>query len=146
MTHALRQQIHIAAAPEVVATALTQPVHMAQWWTREAEGEGRHVRLDWSAHGWRVELDVLHDVDRRRVVWHCTQSNMLDSPAWVGSSMCFELHPTASGTRVDFSHLDYPDAPCKDTCEGGWAFFLGRSLKQYLETGEGMPYPDTFST
>jgi len=142
MPSAIRHEFHIAAAPEVVAGALTDPAHMAQWWTREAVGQGRHVRLDWSAHGWQVELDVLHEPERRRVVWYCTRSNMLDSQAWTGSSMCFELQPTANGTRLAFSHEDYPDSPCQSVCERGWAFFLGTSLKQYLETGEGMPYPE----
>jgi len=142
MTREIRQQFHIAAAPEVIASALTDPGHLARWWTREAAGRDGHLRLDWSAHGWAVELDVLHEPERRRVVWHCTRSNLLDSDAWTGSSICFGLHPTASGTRIEFSHEDYPDAPCLPTCERGWAFFLGTSLKQYLETGQGMPYPD----
>lgn len=142
MTRPIRHRFQIAAAPEVVASALTEPAHMAQWWTREAEGGNGHVRLDWSAHGWRVELDVLHETDRRRVVWYCTRSNLLDSDAWTGSSICFELQPTADGTQLDFSHEDYPQSPCQATCERGWAFFLGRSLKQYLEHGQGMPYPD----
>ena len=143
MSPSIHHQFQIAAAPEVVASALTEPAHMARWWTREAEGEGGHVQLDWSAHGWQVELDVLHEPERRRVVWHCTRSNLLDSEAWTGSSMCFELHPTASGTRLEFSHLDYRESPCRATCERGWAFFLGSSLRQYLERGQGMPYPDT---
>lgn len=138
----IRHQFEIAAAPEVVASALTEPEHLARWWTREAVGADGHVRLDWSAHGWCVELDVLHEPERRRVVWHCTRSNLLDSNAWTGTSMSFGLQPTARGTRIDFSHEDYPDSPCLPTCERGWAFFLGRSLKRYLEKGEGMPYPD----
>lgn len=142
MSPDIRQQFHIAAAPEVVASALTQPTHLARWWTREVEGRDGHLRLDWSGHGWVVELDVLHEPERRRVVWHCTRSNLLDSEAWKGSSMCFSLQPTASGTRIEFSHEDYPDSPCQPMCERGWAFFLGTSLKRYLETGQGMPYPD----
>lgn len=142
MFREIRHQFVIAAAPEVVASALTEATHLARWWTREVQMEGRHARLDWSAHGWWVELDLLNDTDRRRVVWHCTRAQLLGTRAWEGSSLCFALSPVAQGTRVDFSHDDYPESPCYELCVQGWAFFLGVSLKRYLEKGEGMPYPE----
>jgi len=142
MAREIRHQVLIAAAPEVIAAALTEALHLTRWWTREASVEGRRARADWSGHGWCVELDMLNDPERRRVVWHCIRSNLLGTHAWEGSTICFELTPIAQGTQLDFSHLDYPESPCLQLCTQGWSFFLWVSLKRYLENGQGMPYPD----
>lgn len=141
MDHVIRHEVEIAAAPEVVASALSLPQHIAGWWTREVSADGRRLRADWSVHGWQVELEIVEEPEHGRVLWHCLRSNLLDSAAWVGTVLSFELASTAHGTRLLFQHRDYPDAPCRSLCERGWGFFIG-SLKRYVETGEGLPYPD----
>ncbi len=35
---------------------------------------------------------------------------------------------------------------CYNVCNEGWKYFLGTSLKSYLETGKGMPYPEPQDT
>ncbi|GAE52842.1 hypothetical protein XPU_4374 [Xanthomonas arboricola pv. pruni str. MAFF 311562] len=56
--------------------------------------------------------------------------------------MRFDLRSTSQGTQVEFEHSGYRDSPCKEACARGWRFFLGSSLKRYVETGEGMPSVD----
>jgi len=65
---------------------------------------------------------------------------MQNTNAWEGSSMVFQLGSEESGTRLNFRHLNYKTSPCYETCYEGWNFVLGRSLKNYLETGKGLPY------
>jgi hypothetical protein len=67
---------------------------------------------------------------------------MLDTTAWEGTVMRFDLLSTSDGTRLDFVQSGYRDSPCFEVCAQGWQFFLGSSLKRYVETGQGMPYPD----
>lgn len=142
MNREIRHSIVIAAAPEVVSAALSEPRQLARWWTREVSlGNGR-VRLDWSRQGWRVELSIDEGADHRLVCWRCHDSNMLDSDAWKGTVMRFELHSTSQGTQVGFVQSGYRESPCKEACARGWRFFLGSSLKRYVETGEGMPSAD----
>ncbi|NHF68337.1 SRPBCC family protein [Xanthomonas hortorum] len=142
MNREIRHSIVIAAAPEVVSAALSEPRQLARWWTREVSlGNGR-VRLDWSRQGWRVELSIDEGADHRLVCWRCHDSNMLDSDAWKGTVMRFELHSTSQGTQVEFVQSGYRESRCKEACARGWRFFLGSSLKRYVETGEGMPSAD----
>ncbi|MBB4133331.1 MULTISPECIES: SRPBCC domain-containing protein [unclassified Xanthomonas] len=142
MTREIRHSFVIAAAPELVCAALSQPTQLARWWTREVSVAGNRVRLDWSRQGWRVELSIDDDADHRLVCWRCRDSNMLDTDAWKGTVIRFELRSTSQGTQVDFVQLGYRDSPCKEACARGWRFFLGSSLKRYVETGEGMPSAD----
>ncbi|CAD7374299.1 SRPBCC family protein [Xanthomonas arboricola] len=139
MNREIRHSVVIAAAPEVVCAALSEPRQLARWWTREVSLVEDRVRLDWSRQGWRVELSIDDGADYRLVRWRCHASNMLDTDAWKGTVMRFDLRPTSQGTQVEFEHSGYRDSPCKEACARGWRFFLGSSLKRYVETGEGMP-------
>ncbi|MEF9420063.1 MULTISPECIES: SRPBCC family protein [Xanthomonas] len=138
----IRHSIVIAAAPEVVSAALSEPRQLARWWTREVSLADDLVRLDWSRQGWRVELSIDEGADHQLVCWRCHDSNMLDTDAWKGTVMRFELRSISQGTQVDFVQSGYRDSPCKEVCARGWRFFLGSSLKRYVETGEGAPSAD----
>lgn len=142
MNREIRHSIVIAAAPEVVSAALSEPTQLARWWTREVRLVDGRVCLDWSGHGWQVELRIDDGADHRLVCWHCERSNMLDTLAWEGTVMRFDLISTSQGTRVEFVQSGYRESPCFDACSQGWQYFLGSSLKRYVETGEGTPYPD----
>ncbi|MCC4634434.1 SRPBCC domain-containing protein [Xanthomonas dyei] len=142
MNREIRHSIVIAAAPEVVSAALSEPVQLARWWTREVQPADDCVRLDWSSHGWQVVLRIDEGADHRLVRWRCERSNMRDTAAWEGTVMRFDLISTSEGTRVEFVQSGYRDSPCLEACTQGWQYVLGSSLKRYVETGQGMPYPD----
>lgn len=66
---------------------------------------------------------------------------MQNTNAWTGTTITFVLTPQAGGTHLDFAQNGYQASSCY-VCVQGWAFFVGTSLKQYIETGIGIPYPD----
>ncbi|WDM67506.1 MULTISPECIES: SRPBCC family protein [Xanthomonas] len=143
MTHEIRHRIVIAAAPEVVSAALSEPAKLGCWWTREVHQVDGGVCLGWSGHGWQVALRIDAGADHRQVCWRCERSNMLDTDAWEGTVLRFDLLSVSEGTQLDFVQSGYRDSPCLATCTQRWRFVLGSSLKRYVETGQGMPYPDT---
>ncbi|HRN61678.1 MAG TPA: SRPBCC domain-containing protein [Luteimonas sp.] len=145
-TRDIRHTVHVGAPPSDVAQALLRQEHLRRWWTREADVVDGNAVLRWSGHGFEVHLRMEQDAARNRVLWHCARSNMQGTSAWEGSIIRFDLHPEAAGTRIEFTHAGYADSPCRDTCDQGWAFFLRSSLKRYLETGVGIPYPDIIDT
>lgn len=146
MTHEIRHSIFIGATPETVVAALMDQAHIRNWWTRQAHVNDGHGRFGWSGHGWQVELEMAQHATAPQVVWTCRRSNMQNTHAWEGTTMQFALVAEGDGTRVEFAHTGYRSSPCFQACEQGWAYFLGTSLKQYLETGQGMPYPDMQDT
>ncbi len=121
----IRHSTVIAAAPEVVSAALSEPRQLAHWWTREVSLAGDLVRLYWSRQGWRVELSIDAGANHQLVCWRCHDSNMRDTDAWKGTVMRFELRPTSQGTQIDFVQSGYRDSPCKEACARGWRFFPG---------------------
>ena len=130
------------AAPDTVASALMEAEQIQQWWTREARIEDGKLVVSWSGYGWEVMLEPEHDRASMTVLWKCIRSNMQNTAAWEGTLISFALKPEGAGTRIDFSQTGYRESPCYEVCVQGWAFSVGTSLKQYLETGAGIPYPE----
>jgi hypothetical protein len=131
---------------DAVLAALVTEEHIRNWWTKEARVVDGKGTFGWSGHGWGVDLDMDHDIAARRVVWKCTRSNMQNTDAWEGTTITFDLVPDDRGTRIDFAQTGYRSSPCFEVCDRGWAYFVGTSLKQYVETGKGIPYPEMQDT
>lgn len=146
MTREIWHSVFIVAPVDVVMDALVQEEHIQKWWTREASVRDGKGDFGWSAHGWKVGLDMEHDLAAREVAWRCTSSNMQNTNAWEGTMITFSLSPENAGTRVAFAQTGYRHSPCFDACDQGWSYFVGISLKQYAEAGKGIPYPEMQDT
>lgn len=142
----IRHSFFVQTQPPDVAAALMDVGHIRNWWTREASITDGVGQFGWSGHGWGVTLEMTAPLPDRSVVWRCTRSNMQNTDAWEGTLISFALTPEDGGTRVDFSQTGYRQSDCFDACDQGWAYFIGTSLKQYLETGKGVPYPEMQDT
>jgi hypothetical protein len=78
----------------------------------------------------------------RTVTWTCAKSDMQNTNAWEGTTITFTLPPVQHHTRLDVAHTGYRESPWYEVCGQGWEYCIGTSLKQYLETGKGMQYPE----
>jgi len=139
MNKEIQHTFHFKSDPASIKRALTEEKPLQLWWTEDVKLSKGHGIFEWRGYQWTVELDILPSSNEKTIIWACTKSNMQGTDAWEGSTMTFQLFPDAYGTRVEFLHSDYKDAPCYDACFGGWHYVLGVSLKAYLETGKGMP-------
>jgi hypothetical protein len=80
----------------------------------------------------------------RSVAWLVTDgwlSFVEDKKEWVGTTIRFDLTPTAAGgTEVRFSHVGLqPQVECYGVCEVAWGEYILGSLKERIETGTGRP-------
>ncbi len=141
MTKDIRHSFRFEANATRVVRALTDPERIRQWWTAEVKTEGDLLVMGWSGYGYEVAIRPSVSDDACRVVWRCVRSNMQDTDAWVGSDITFDLTPDGGETGVEFAHTGYKESPCYEVCIEGWAFFVGVSLKKFIETGQGLPYP-----
>ena len=128
----------IAAAPERVWDALTQPDQIACWWAEQATvkpevGSVGTFRFRPPAGDLRFEAAEL--VQDKHLHWISRQG----PPEWAGTSVIWQLEPTRNGTRLLFTHDGFvkKDEAYEQT-RGNWDYFLD-SLKSYLETGKGTP-------
>jgi len=72
------------------------------------------------------------------VTWRCVGG----ADEWVGTTLTFDLSPTDDGTAVLFTHADWRDpSEFMAHCSARWAYFL-LSLKAFVETGTGTPFPE----
>jgi uncharacterized protein YndB with AHSA1/START domain len=62
---------------------------------------------------------------------------------WLGTTLAIEVTETSTGTRVHLVHSGYrAKNEVYERCGEAWPYFL-RSLKSYMMTGTGEPFPKT---
>ncbi len=100
------------------------------------------MRLNWSSDDYVVfRLDKLEPP--REMRWACVEQhdgNLAEPDEWLGTTLSFRFCDEGDETRLDFVHHGIvPELDCFEACEGGWNFFLRRSLRQLVELGR-LPY------
>lgn len=129
----------ILAKRKLVYKALTEQDGLRSWWTRFAMAEPTVGYVNQFGFGGEFKfLMRIDDLVRDELVqWTCLEGH----EEWEQTHIEFRLSdlPNHSGTLVHFAHSgwlrqDGVFAPCSYD----WAQYL-RSLKLYLEKGEGTP-------
>lgn len=137
----IRHRVGIKASVHDVYEATYQPAKLQSWWAASATGSGKvgsRIELEfpgYSNHVWEIVELVNNELVRLR---------LLSGPEpWHGSKLCIEFAESNQQVFVTLTHTTgpgTPDAAFQYFCTK-WPMFLV-SLKQFLETGKGMPYPN----
>jgi hypothetical protein len=73
------------------------------------------------------------------VAWLVTDSRLEFTDVhdeWTGTTISFDIEPTAGGTRLRFTHDGLvPAYQCFTDCSNGWSHFVGASLQDRITTG-----------
>src|SRR5690349_12893757 len=126
---AIKDEIHIQAAPEKVHAALTTQAGYRGWWNAVAEVPetvGGQAKLRFVKEGQPVNMTFRIDANApgQNVRWTCIAHDM---PSWIGTTLEWRLAKTGGGTSVQFEHAGWQgDGP--EMVAQGWKHFLG-SLK-----------------
>ena len=117
---------------------------LSGWWTRDTGGEsevgeskvGGVVKFRFGKGGF--DMEVLELDPARRVLWQ-----VVDGPnEWIGTTISFDLRQESEWTIIGFKHQGWGDpVEFMHHCSTKWAVFL-LSLKSFLETGKGAPWPN----
>lgn len=63
-----------------------------------------------------------------------------DQAEWKNTRIVFEIFPTEKGAEVHFKHLGLvPGNACYNVCYIVWGGYLGGSLRNLINNGEGQP-------
>jgi uncharacterized protein YndB with AHSA1/START domain len=137
----IRHRVGITAPPARVYEALTTTEGLAEWWTRNIDGDpqlGGTLRFFFGSAEPGAVMDVVELAPTEHVEWHCVQG----PDEWVGTRLTFDLKPSADETVVLFTHADWrKPVEFMYHCSTKWAYFL-LGLKAWLEGGAATPYPD----
>jgi uncharacterized protein YndB with AHSA1/START domain len=140
-THEIRHRVGIAATPEKLFAALTDPKQLERWWSEGARGESRVGDvIQFRFSDFIQPLKVAGLEPSKRVHWTAGEDG---APYWEGTEIEFRLErdEEKGQTLVYFRHSGFkePDMMFSKSSMK-WAVHL-LSLKALLETGRGTPYP-----
>ena len=134
----IHHQVGVKASPEEVYKALTTLDGLSAWWAR-ATGDteiGGQLQFHFGQYG--VTMRVEDARPWQKVVWRCD----IDDGEWKDTGVCFDIVETEEQVLINFSHTRWHAyTEMYAHCSTKWAVFM-LSLKDYLETGKGRPFPD----
>lgn len=132
-------ETHLDADRDEVWSAITERDRMVQWFFDNIPAFKPEV-------GFQTEFDVKSEDRNFRHQWTVqeVEPGKLLRYRWKyaqysgDSYVKFELSDSNGGTLLRLSAVtleDFPEVPEfeRDSCRGGWEYFLGQNLKQYLE-------------
>jgi uncharacterized protein YndB with AHSA1/START domain len=128
----------IAATPQKVWDALTEPNEIIRWWSSEAQitpEVGTLAEFRFRPPAGTLQFEVVELDQDRKMRWMIRQG----PPQWAGTSVTWQLEPAQSSTKLIFTHDGFARVDeAYEAIRGNWRYFLD-SLKSYLETGKGTP-------
>ncbi len=144
-------EIDVAAPPERVFTALTDPKQLMRWWGAEGPCQAKFWEMDARAGGrWRFEaadpsgkivLNGVSDFKANGEILEYDPPHLL-AYTWIANwhnqpgrktLVRWELAPVGNGTRVKVTHSGLAEEPmARKDYSGGWPGVV-EYLKQFVE-------------
>jgi uncharacterized protein YndB with AHSA1/START domain len=136
--------VYIAAAPEKVWQALTDPAMTEKYWFGfrvDASGKVGELMTALSPSGQEAHRDPIIESDPPRRLSYAWKPLFKGMPDERPSRVTFELTPFKSQTRLTMVHDDFEEgSKILQMISGGWPAVLS-SMKSFIETGRGLESP-----
>ena len=130
-------QVGIKANLNAVYKAIATTEGVTRWWTATTGNAEAGGELEFSFDGHSVKVKVTGNTPGKYVEW----TVIGEAGEWLDTRICFKLEELDDQVMVNFEHADWLEATeMLAHCSTKWAVFL-LSLKAYLETGTGKPFP-----
>lgn len=114
------------------------------WWIGTVQGDANEEGSEFNyryKHYHNTTQKVTELTPNKRIVWRVTEAD-IESPIrdeWKGTHIIFEILPKGTETEVKFTHQGLtPKFVCYKDCSGGWDFFISKSLKNFIDNGQGI--------
>ena len=138
----IRHRVVISAPLKSVYEAIATPEGISGWWSRDGvrgeSSEGSKLEFFFGQPEPAAVMEITRLNPDGHVGWSCVGG----ADEWVGTTLTFDLTQTDDETVVMFTHADWRSpSEFMAHCSARWAYFL-LSLKSYLETGKGTPFPE----
>ncbi len=138
----IRHRVAIAAPLAPVYEAVATADGVSHWWTLDGvRGEsikGSRLQFFFGEPQPAAVMEITRLDPDGHVGWGCVDG----ADEWVGTKLTFDLTHENDETVVMFAHADWREpGEFMAHCSARWAYFL-LSLKRYVETGRGTPFPE----
>ncbi|MBI1201428.1 MAG: SRPBCC domain-containing protein [Rhodopseudomonas sp.] len=135
----IMHSLKIDAPPETVFQAIATADGIRHWWTGDAALEprlGGAGTFGFFGRRFVATVEIVTFGPLSTMTWRVSNA------AWPGDTIEFDLVAQDRHTRLNFAHRGFAQADQRyASATTRWGFYLF-SLKQYLETGKGMPNPN----
>ena len=136
--NSILHRIVIESSPEKLFQALNTESGLSNWWTRAEQNEEKITFLFGPNGEHQVVMALISAIPGQEVKWQCIAGAWAEKGEFV-----FSIAETARGACLDFAHHGWQETDdFYKYCNAKWGYFLAVSLKQYLETGRGLPHPN----
>lgn len=126
------------SSKEDILRALTTIDGLAGWWTSTTSGSSElNGILEFRFGESGPDFKVIK-IENSIIEWEC----IVGPEEWIKTKIRFEIIESDDENTIFFSHRGWKEeSPFHHHCSMKWAIFM-LSLKQYLEEGEGRPFPN----
>jgi uncharacterized protein YndB with AHSA1/START domain len=142
----IEREMFVDASPEIVFDVVSNPEHVAQWWSDAADfppepGPGGWIAFgDPDQGGTRVRFTVAEASPYSRFAFRWTHADGHDAAPGNSNLVVFELEPLGTGTMVRFAESGFRERGWDEAMvrerhadhTSGWELFLPR-LVAYAE-------------
>jgi hypothetical protein len=130
-------QVGIKASLHDVYKAISSTEGVTGWWTATSGDSDVGGELEFSFDDHIVKVKVTANVEDRYVEWTVGG----DAGEWLDTCIRFDLEQLEDQVMINFQHTGWKaETPFLAHCCTKWGVFM-LSLKDYLETGTGKPFP-----
>ena len=141
-------EVLIKGPASEVYTAISSQIE--KWWGRTdypVTKVGDEFTTSFDQTHWKFKITEFEP--NKRIVWNCIDAKHIHEgyngieKEWLGTCVEWNLKETSDGkeTQLHFIHNGLvSDLNCYEICYPAWEMFVTKSLKKFVETGEGMPY------
>ena len=139
----IRHRVVISAPLGSVYEAVATTGGISEWWTRGGvqgeSSEGSKLQFFFGQPEPAAVMEVTRLDPDGHVSWNCVEG----ADEWVGTKLAFDLtsQRRRNGGVVHPRRLARAEVEFMAHCSARWAYFL-LSLKSFVETGKGTPFPE----
>ena len=147
MAKSYTREIIVSNTPSAVYQALTTDFN--KWWTTDCNSiseTGKIITFRFGPTYWVMRANKL--IPDNIVELECIEahhileglpSSIIDE--WEFTKLKWQIHKQNEKTKIVLVHEGLiPSLECYNVCEQGWDYYFVKSLKQYLDSGEGFPF------
>jgi hypothetical protein len=115
------------------------------WWANKIEGSAQKLNDVFTARfgtTWAT-LKITEFEQGKKIVWlvqDCYLDLLKDKTEWKDTQIIWDIKAEKNQTIVSMTHLGLvPALECFEDCTGGWNFYVGESLFNFLTQNKGIP-------
>lgn len=119
--------------------------NVQNWWTENINGNSKKMNDVFTVHFGEtfVTFQISDFAPNKKIVWlvtDCYLHWLSDKSEWKNTQLNFEILESNGATQMSMTHIGLkPEIECYESCEKGWNFFAGKSLRKLITEKKGQP-------